>query len=71
MSRIKVLVTPRTKKLLEELKTWCDAKHGRRAELAHLLGLPRQTVTELLNGRQNPTGEQILTIHEIWDDFRS
>ena len=56
---------PRTKKFLEDLKAWCDRKYGRRAALARFLNVPRQTITDLLNGRQNPTGEQILAIQEF------
>jgi plasmid maintenance system antidote protein VapI len=55
---------PRTEKFLADLKMFCDQKHGRRAQLARFLGMPRQTVTDLLNGRQKPTGEQVLAIQE-------
>jgi plasmid maintenance system antidote protein VapI len=40
-------------------------KIGCRIELARFLEVPRQTITDLLNGRQNPTGEQILAMQEL------
>jgi DNA-binding XRE family transcriptional regulator len=53
-----------TKKLIEELRAWCDepGAKGRRAEIAKLLGTPRQTITNWLKGRQQPTGEQALVV---------
>jgi hypothetical protein len=53
-----------TQKLLKELEAWCDepGTRGRRVELAKFLGTPRQTVTNWLKGRQQPTGEQVLLV---------
>jgi hypothetical protein len=31
---------PRTKRLIAELRKWCDQKYGRRSEMARLLGVP-------------------------------
>jgi transcriptional regulator with XRE-family HTH domain len=62
---------PRSEKFLAELKVFCDQKPGRRAELARFLTVPRQTITDLLNGRQNPTGEQILAIQDWLDQQRN
>jgi hypothetical protein len=31
---------PRTKRLIAELRKWCDQKYGRRSEAARLLGVP-------------------------------
>jgi transcriptional regulator with XRE-family HTH domain len=56
---------PRTRKFLEDLRTFCDGKYGRRSKLARFLGTDRQTITNLLSGRQNPTGEQVLAIQEF------
>ena len=55
---------PETKRLLEDLKAWCDepGTYGRRAEIAKLLGTTRQTITNWLGGRQQPTGEQALVV---------
>jgi hypothetical protein len=53
-----------TKKLFKELKAWCDepGTRGRRVEVAKLLGTSRQTITNWLRGRQQPTGEQALRV---------
>jgi hypothetical protein len=53
-----------TKKLLMELKAWCDepGTKGRRVEVAKFLGTPRQTITNWFKGRQQPTGEQALAV---------
>ena len=55
----------RTRKLLEELRAWCDQKHGRRAQVARYVGVEPQVVTNWLAGRQEPTGEQVLVLLEF------
>jgi Helix-turn-helix len=57
-------MTPEINKLLGELRVWCDepGTRGRRVEVAKLLGTPRQTITNWLKGRQQPTGEQALLV---------
>ena len=60
-------VPPRTKQFLAKVKAFCDQEYGRRAKLARFLGIQRQAVTNLLNERQNPTGEQVLAIMEWLD----
>jgi predicted transcriptional regulator len=44
-----------SEKLIAELKVWADAEYGRRAELARMLGVSRQLVTEWFAGRKTPT----------------
>jgi predicted transcriptional regulator len=44
-----------SEKLIAELKAWADAEYGRRAELARMLGVSRQLVTEWFAGRKTPT----------------
>jgi DNA-binding transcriptional regulator YdaS (Cro superfamily) len=56
---------PKTQKLLDALEVWCDKERGRRAEIAKLIGIKRQSVTDWFSGRQQPTAEQILTIQEL------
>lgn len=46
-------------------QTWCDEKRGRRSEIARLLGIGRQSVTDWFSGRQQPTAEQILFVQEF------
>ncbi|MBV8967850.1 MAG: helix-turn-helix transcriptional regulator [Verrucomicrobia bacterium] len=43
--------------LISELKNWCDQKYGRRAELARMLGVSRQLITDWFAGRALPTLE--------------
>jgi hypothetical protein len=50
--------------LLEEVRAYCREKHGRRSQLARYLGLTPQKVTDILNARQQPTGEQALAMQE-------
>jgi hypothetical protein len=54
----------RTERLLNGLKIYCDAKYGRRADLARCLGLSVQKATNLLDGRVEPTVEQALAMLE-------
>jgi predicted XRE-type DNA-binding protein len=51
-----------TEKLMAELKAWVDAEYGRRAEIARLLDIPRQRVTDWFAGRYTPTLEQGLRL---------
>jgi plasmid maintenance system antidote protein VapI len=51
-----------TEKLMAELKAWADAEYGRRAEIARLLGVHRQQITNWLDGRKTPTLEQGLRL---------
>lgn len=57
---------PRTKKLLNELEAWCNARgYGSRTEVARAIGVKRQAVTDWFAERQEPTGEQVLAIQEF------
>jgi transcriptional regulator with XRE-family HTH domain len=42
-------------KLMAEVKAWADQKRGRRSEMARMLGVSRQLVTNWLAGRKMPT----------------
>ena len=44
-----------SERLLAELKAWCDQKHGRRMELARLLGVSPQLVSDWMARRRTPT----------------
>jgi transcriptional regulator with XRE-family HTH domain len=61
---------PKTQKLLDELREYCDEKRGRRAEIAKLIGIKRQSITDWFSGRQQPTAEQILEIQEFLEKQR-
>jgi hypothetical protein len=63
-------VPPRTQKLLDQLKDWCDVERGRRAEIARVLDLPNQAITDWLAGRRQPTAEQILEVQAFLDKHK-
>jgi hypothetical protein len=46
---------------------WCDQKRGRRAEIARLLSVQPQAVSNLLSSRQQLTG-QALTLRDFLDE---
>jgi transcriptional regulator with XRE-family HTH domain len=51
-----------SEKLIADLKVWVDAEYGRRAELARMLGVSRQLVSDWLAGRKMPTLDSGLKI---------
>jgi predicted XRE-type DNA-binding protein len=40
--------------LMAELKSWCDERYGRRAEVAEAIGVSRQIVSDWIKGRAIP-----------------
>jgi predicted XRE-type DNA-binding protein len=40
--------------LMAELKSWCEEKYGRQAEVAEAIGVSRQIVTDWIKGRAIP-----------------
>jgi hypothetical protein len=56
------LMSKETEALLTELKRWCDAERGRRAELSRALKVPPQLVSDWFAKRKTPTWEQGLRI---------
>ena len=53
-------------KLISELTSWCKAKHGRQRELAAMLGVSEQLVSNWLARRKTPTLQHGLQIQEPW-----
>jgi hypothetical protein len=51
-----------TEKLMADLKAWVDVEYGRRANIARMLGVPRQRVTNWIAGQGTPTLEQGLRL---------
>jgi DNA-binding transcriptional regulator YiaG len=49
-------------KLMADVKAWADQKRGRRSEMARMLGVSRQLVTNWLAGRKMPTLEDGLKL---------
>jgi hypothetical protein len=64
---VKYCMPPKTQKLLDELKAWCNEPpaHGKRTQVAQILEISPQTITNLFGGRQQPTAEQILNIQDF------
>jgi DNA-binding transcriptional regulator YiaG len=44
-----------SERLRAELKAWCDQKRGRRAELARMMNVSPQLVSDWVTGRKIPT----------------
>jgi predicted transcriptional regulator len=59
------MVSEESKKLITELRAWCDEQFGRRAELARMLGVSRQLVSDWFAGRATPTLDAGLQIQEF------
>ena len=58
----------KTDSLIAELEQWCDAEHGRRSELARILGVPPTRVTQWLARRANPGSEATIKIIEFLEN---
>jgi predicted transcriptional regulator len=54
-----------SEKLVRALREWCDEKYGRRAELARMLGVSRQLVSDWFAGRTTPTLDAGLQLQEF------
>jgi len=52
-------------RLITELKDWADKKFGRRSELARMLGLSPQLVSDWFAGRKTPTLDVGLRLQEF------
>jgi transcriptional regulator with XRE-family HTH domain len=46
---------PEVKRLLNDLKTWCEGSHGRRTQIAKAIGVDRRRITDWLSGRVLPS----------------
>jgi len=67
MKRIK---DPAVETLLDTLREWCEAEHGRNAEIADHLGVSRQLVTDWLKGRAIPTLSSGLKLQAFLKEHR-
>ena len=60
------MTAPELKKLMADLKAWCDAEHGRQAQLARELEVEprvsRHLVNDWLFERKKPSLEQYLAL---------
>jgi hypothetical protein len=58
----------KTDNLIAELERWCDAEHGRRSELARILGVPPTRITQWLSRKANPGSEATIKIIEFLEN---
>jgi hypothetical protein len=58
----------KTDNLIAELQQWCDAEHGRRSELARILGVPPTRITQWLARKANPGSEATIKIIEFLEN---
>jgi predicted XRE-type DNA-binding protein len=55
----------RTDRLVTEMQKWAKAQKLKNKELAEILGITPQGMTEIFKGRNQPTGEQALAMLEL------
>jgi transcriptional regulator with XRE-family HTH domain len=56
---------PRVERLVVEMKAWIERNHIAQKDLAVLLGMTPQGITEIFSGRNRPTADQVLRMLEI------
>jgi DNA-binding transcriptional regulator YiaG len=56
---------PRTEKLLLDVLSWCETRGVNQSELARMLGVNPQHVTEWKKGRNLPNAETALVMVEL------
>ncbi len=61
-------MSPKTDDLIAGLEEWCNAEHGRRAELARILDVQPNTVSYWLMRKHKPGSEETLKIVEFLAD---
>lgn len=55
----------RTEHLVKQMQAWCKKHNVKHKELAAMLGITPQGMTEIFKGRNQPTGEQALAMIEF------
>jgi transcriptional regulator with XRE-family HTH domain len=59
-------VSPELKILLRDFRRYCDSlPHGRKKDIAELLGLTPSGLWNITRGGQHPTGDQVLKILQL------
>jgi transcriptional regulator with XRE-family HTH domain len=64
---VKIEESPEYSKIIEELREWCKAQHGRQKELADGLGISKQLVSSWLTQGRKISLNQWIKIQE-WRD---
>ena len=66
MSHLTELMShPEVESLIAELKAWCKAKHGRNLEIATMLKVSPQLVSDWIHRRADPQLEEWLTLRDF------
>jgi uncharacterized protein YjcR len=60
-----VVTHPEIENLINDLNTWCKAKHGRNVEIAKMLGVSPQLVTDWFSRKTIPTTEHFLQLRDF------
>jgi hypothetical protein len=65
-------MTPKTREILDELKSWCDDQntkrnldHGAESLVGEVIKVTPEVITNWLAGEQEPTPEQLLLVQEF------
>lgn len=58
-------MSPEMKELVRQLRKYCDQEKGRRSTVSKEIGVSMQSLWNILNDGQEPTGSQTLKILEI------
>ena len=61
----KILLHPKTKELISELKKWCDGQYGRRSETAKALDVNPSLVSDWLDEFRVPSLDQGFMIQDF------
>ena len=56
---------PEIKQLIEELRTFCQTKHGNQRQVAGELGVSEALLSNMLAGRRNPTLKLFFKIRRL------
>jgi hypothetical protein len=56
---------PEIEKLVSELQAWCQAKRGRNTEIAKMLGVSRQLVTDWFSRKTDPMADKLFVIRDF------
>jgi predicted transcriptional regulator len=56
---------PEIEKLVKDLNTWCKARRGRIVEIAKILGVSPQLVSDWFSRKADPMTEQFLLIRDF------
>ena len=66
----KILLHPKTKELISELKKWCDEQYGRRSEMAKALDVNPSLVSDWLDEFRVPSLDQGFMIQDFLKKHR-